>query len=161
MTRHRFASTAAVVALVVSAAGCGKTSSNPAEFESRPSAESPKGGGKGVAFASLGYDDALSKAYAEQKVVMLDVYTDWCGWCKKLDRETFADPRVGTATRGMVPIKVNAEKGGRDVARKYQVDGFPVIIFVDGKGKELQRIRGFVTADEMLKVVETLPRVPV
>ncbi|HEX7579690.1 MAG TPA: thioredoxin fold domain-containing protein, partial [Thermoanaerobaculia bacterium] len=108
----------------------------------------------------LSYDEALSKAYAEQKLVMVDLYTDWCGWCKKMDRETFSDPRVGQATRGMVPIRVNAEKGGQDVARRYRVDGFPVVIFLDGKGREVQRIRGFVDADEMLKVVESLPRVP-
>lgn len=139
---------------------CNKKSSDSADFEASPSTGPAKSTSRGIAFASLSYDEALSKANAEQKLVLVDLYTDWCGWCKKMDRETFSDPRVGKATRGMVPIRVNAEKGGEDVARRYRVDGFPVVIFLDGKGREVQRIRGFVDADEMLKVVESLPRVP-
>ena len=153
----------AVAVAVLSAAAleaCHKQSSGTADFEAKPSAGSPKATSRGITFASLSYDEALSKAYAEQKLVMVDLYTDWCGWCKKMDRETFSDPRVGQAMRGMVPIRVNAEKGGQDVARRYRVDGFPVVIFLDGKGREVQRIRGFVDAEEMLRVVESLPRVP-
>jgi len=153
----------AVAVAVLSAAAleaCHKQSSGTADFEAKPSAGPSKATSRGITFASLSYDEALSKAYTEQKLVMVDLYTDWCGWCKKMDRETFSDPRVGQATRGMVPIRVNAEKGGQDVARRYRVDGFPVVIFLDGKGREVQRIRGFVDAEEMLRVVESLPRVP-
>jgi thioredoxin 1 len=141
-------------------AACNRKKSGSADFEASPSAGPSKATSRGIAFASLSYDEALSKANAEQKLVMVDLYTDWCGWCKKMDRETFSDPRVGKATRGMVAIRVNAEKGGETVARGYRVDGFPVVIFLDGKGREVQRITGFVDADEMLKVVESLPRVP-
>ena len=139
---------------------CNRTDPGKADFEASPSAGGAKAGASGVAFASLSYDDAIVKANAEQKLVMVDLYTDWCGWCKKMDRETFTDPRVGKATRGMVPIRVNAEKGGEDVARKFRVDGYPVLLFLDGKGREIQRIRGFVDADELLKIVESLPRIP-
>ena len=148
------------VALVGLLGACNRRSSGTADFEAKPSAGGGKAVSDGVAFASLSYDDALSKAYAEQKIVMVDLYTDWCGWCKKMDRETFADPRVGRATRGMVPIRVNAEKGGEEVARKFRVDGYPVVLFLDGKGREVQRIRGYVDADELLKIVENLPRIP-
>ena len=138
---------------------CNRKSSGSAEFEARPSAGGAATSG-GIAFASLSYDEALSKAYAEQKIVMVDLYTDWCGWCKKMDRETFMDPRVARATRGMVAILENAENGGVSLARKFQVDGYPVLLFLDGKGREVQRVRGFVDADELLKVVESLPKLP-
>jgi thiol:disulfide interchange protein len=151
--------TVALLSVAVLAA-CNRKSSGSAEFEARPSAGGAGAPSGGIAFAKLSYDEALSKAYAEQKVVMVDLYTDWCGWCKKMDRETFMDARVARATRGMVAIRVNAEKGGEEVARKFQVDGFPVVLFLDGKGREVHRIRGFVDADELLKVVEGLPRVP-
>jgi Thiol:disulfide interchange protein len=82
---------------------------------SRP--ESPAGttsaSGGGIAFSSGGFDAALARAQAEKRLLLVDVYTDWCGWCKKLDREVFADGRVGAAAKDLVAVKVNAEKGGR------------------------------------------------
>ena len=38
-----------------------------------------------------GFDVALEEARTTNKHIMVDVYTDWCGWCKRLDRETYAD----------------------------------------------------------------------
>jgi thioredoxin-related protein len=38
-----------------------------------------------------GFDEALENARAADKHIMVDVYTDWCGWCKRLDKETYAD----------------------------------------------------------------------
>lgn len=37
------------------------------------------------------FDDALENASEVGKHIMVDVYTDWCGWCKRLDRETYSD----------------------------------------------------------------------
>ena len=146
--------------LYLAGSGCGKgDSSSSADFVARPSSEgarAEKGGG--VQFATLSFDEALSKARTGQTLVMIDVYTDWCGWCKKLDKETFADSRVGAATRDLVSIRVNAEKGGEGVARRYEVEGFPIVLFVDGSGTEVKRIRGFVNADEMLRAVQELPK---
>ena len=45
--------------------------------------------GPGVAFVQGSYEDALARARAEKRLLLVDVYTDWCGWCKKLDREVF------------------------------------------------------------------------
>ena len=44
-------------------------------------------GGPGIVFASTGFDEALARARAEKRILLVDVYTDWCGWCKKLDAE--------------------------------------------------------------------------
>ncbi len=142
---------AASLALLVlaTAPSCGRGGGS-AAHESRP--------GSGVAFASLDYDEALSRAKGERKLVMLDVYTDWCGWCKKLDRDVFADARVAAALRDVVPIKVNAEKGGEDVARRFSVQGFPTVLFVDATGALVHRIDGYVNADEMLRTIERLPK---
>lgn len=39
-------------------------------------------------------DAGLHSAQTQDKHIMVDVYTDWCGWCKKLDKETYSDPAV-------------------------------------------------------------------
>ncbi|MEL6306057.1 MAG: DUF255 domain-containing protein, partial [Bacteroidota bacterium] len=39
---------------------------------------------------------ALSESDAEPKKIFVDVYTDWCGWCKKMDKDTFQNEAVAT-----------------------------------------------------------------
>jgi thiol:disulfide interchange protein len=126
----------------------------------RPGADtdSTRSSGPGVAFASGSYDEALAKARAEKKLLLVDVYTDWCGWCKKLDREVLGDARVARAASSLVAVRVNAEKEGEEVARKFEVQGFPTILFVDGSGTVVERVEGYVDVDEMLRILAGLPK---
>jgi uncharacterized protein YyaL (SSP411 family) len=36
----------------------------------------------------------LSQTDKNPKKLFIDVYTDWCGWCKKMDKDTFQNPEV-------------------------------------------------------------------
>lgn len=58
----------------------------------------------------------------------------------------------------VVPIKVNAEKEGKQLAEKYGVRGFPTILFVDGGGEVMHKIGGYLKPDpfaaEMSKAIE-------
>src|SRR5690606_40147878 len=42
----------------------------------------------------LTFDEASELAAKEPKMILVKVYTDWCGWCKKMDKETFMDSEV-------------------------------------------------------------------
>src|SRR3990172_10089448 len=56
------------------------------------------------------FDQGLARAKAGRKKVIVDVYTDWCTWCKKMDSDTYADKSVRTAlTANFVGVKLNAE----------------------------------------------------
>ena len=127
---------------------------------SRPdgAAGSTTASGNGIVFSTGAFDDALARARTEKRLLLVDVYTDWCGWCKKLDREVFADGRVGEAAKDLVAVKVNAEKGGEEIARRYRVRGYPTVLFLDGEGKVVERVDGFVDAGEMVKIVSALPK---
>lgn len=114
--------------------------------------------GSRIAFTEGTFEEALAKARGENRLLLVDVYTDWCGWCKKLDREVFGNAQVAAAARPLVAVRVNAEKGGEDVARRFGVRGYPTILFVDGTGNVVERIEGYVDAGEMLKVLSSLPR---
>lgn len=139
---------ALVLALLLAGAagGCGRSRS-----EGGASVPDPTG-----VFASLDFQQALDRARSGGQIVMVDVYTDWCGWCKKLDRETYSDRRVREALREFVPIKVNAEKGGRSVAEKYGVHGFPTILFVAADGRVVRKVQGYVDADELLRILASM-----
>ena len=53
---------------------------------------------------------AKTDSKSNTKLYFVDFYTSWCGWCKKMDRETFTDPTVALIlNRYFIPVKFNAE----------------------------------------------------
>lgn len=95
------------------------------------------------------YDEAMKKSAAENKPVMMDLYTEWCGWCKKLDRETYQDAKVVELSRNFVCLKIDAEKEPR-LAEKYSIRGYPTIFFTDSQGNVIGGGPGFKDAAGLL-----------
>lgn len=59
------------------------------------------------------YEASAQAAESEKKKVLVDVYTDWCGWCKRMDQTTFSDSDVAAyINKHYYPVKLNAEKEG-------------------------------------------------
>lgn len=66
------------------------------------------------------WNEGYSLAIKKNKIVLVDAYTDWCGWCKKMDRDTYANPEViKRLNKDFIAIKFNPEKQGII----YDVDG--------------------------------------
>ena len=114
------------------------------------------GAGAGINYFNGTLADALKASKKQGKPVFIDAYTDWCGWCKKLDKSTFSDAKVIDALNAkFIVIKMNMEQGeGPAVGEKYGVDSYPTLLYFDAKGIEIHRIRGFVRPDEFLKESE-------
>ena len=56
------------------------------------------------------YVEGYNKAKAENKILLVDAYTDWCGWCKVMDRETYTNAEVIAAlNQDFVCVKFNPE----------------------------------------------------
>lgn len=90
------------------------------------------------------YKESLATAKAGKRLVMIDFYTDWCGWCKKLDADTYPNDKVVAIAEGFVNLKIDAEKGdGPEIAKKYKVSGYPTIVFVDGDGTLVAKQVGY------------------
>ena len=102
--------------------------------------------------------------------VFIDTYTDWCGWCKKLDKETFANPVIAEIlTTKFYPVKFDAESKekvtfqGRTFINDRKAGGthqlavallqgqlsFPTVVFLNEKGQLLTPVPGFRTPKEM------------
>jgi thioredoxin-related protein len=101
--------------------------------------------GASVNFSAISFSEALKLAKKEKKKIMVDYYTDWCRWCKVLDQKTYSDENVGKLSNArFIALKINAEQGeGIDLAKKYEVQGFPTIVFYDADGNEIDRVVGF------------------
>jgi len=96
-------------------------------------------------------------AAAAGKPVMIDFTAKWCAACQELEHGPFSDPKVIRATAGFEHLRVDGtDRNDRkmlEAAKRFKVQGFPTVIFIDSSGKEVSsaRIVGFVDSQEMLK----------
>jgi thioredoxin-related protein len=57
------------------------------------------------------FEEAIQKNKTEKRNIFIDVYTDWCGWCKVMDKNTFNEPEVAKLlNEKFYPVKFNAEQ---------------------------------------------------
>lgn len=71
----------------------------------------PLGEGKGVNWISLEQASELMKK--EKRPILIDLYTDWCGWCKVMDRKTYGNKKVADYLAAkFYTVKFNAESKG-------------------------------------------------
>lgn len=109
-----------------------------------------------IAWASS-FEAGMKQAKEKGLPVMIDVYTDWCTWCTKLDKEVYTEDNVVALSKKFVCIKLDPEKDTKNGA-KYKVEGFPTILFTDSAGKQIHEVVGYLPADkfaaEMKKALE-------
>ena len=109
-----------------------------------------------LTFADLTLEEALAQASAPGGGVLLDVYATWCGPCQRLDEEVFPTTLAGEAAAGLVAIKVDAEAGeGPAIVERYHVVGYPTVLVLDAEGNEVDRIFGFLPAEEFASTLRS------
>lgn len=94
----------------------------------------------------------LDLADKENKVVFVDMYTDWCLPCKNMDEYVFSDESLGDfMNENFINYKVNTEKGtGPNLRDLYAVAAYPTLLFLNSKGKVLVRKEGSVAQTELM-----------
>lgn len=103
------------------------------------------------------WDAAFERARSQDRPVMANFYADWCVWCKTLETITFRDQKVAALlAEHVVPLNLDIDRGGRDIAREHRVEAPPTIILFDAEGTELGRIPGYLPPTQFLTVVEKI-----
>jgi thioredoxin-related protein len=85
-------------------------------------------------------EEAFQLSAKEPRILVIDVYTDWCGWCKRMDAATFSDPDIAAIlNEHFYPVKLNAE-GKEDI-----VIGGNTYKFVDNGRRGYHELAAIVT----------------
>jgi thioredoxin-related protein len=117
----------------------------------------------------MSYEEATNLSKKKKKKIFVDVYTDWCGWCKKMDATTMKDPRiVAYMNKKFYAVKLNAEsskktfyKGTpvteRELAIKiYKANSYPSTLYLDDEENLLINLPGYRGAEELDKILHFL-----
>ena len=97
------------------------------------------------------WDKGIEAAIKEQKPALVDFYADWCGYCKKMDKETFAASEIKSRLAdGWIGIKINGEDKNkratiegksvnyRELMQHFGIKGFPTMLIIDKEGNAVE-----------------------
>lgn len=98
----------------------------------------------GIHFSNDSINVVLKQAKRENKIIMVDCFTSWCGPCREMDKNVFTNTSVGNFyNANFINVHLDMEKGqGKKFAQKYEIKCYPTFVFLDGSGKLLHRISG-------------------
>ena len=119
------------------------------------------------------WEEMVVAQQTDSRKVMVDVYTDWCGWCKRMDKTTFVDPKVtALVNEKFYAVKLDAEQrediqynehtfkwvaGGRNGVHQLAyslLDGrlsYPSIVYLNENMERITIAPGFKDQQGLLK----------
>jgi thiol-disulfide isomerase/thioredoxin len=112
---------------------------------------------QGIEFEHGTWTEVLEKAKQTSKPIFIDVYTSWCGPCKKMSKDIFPLAEVGKVyNANFVCYQIDAEKGdGIEIAKKYEVKSYPTYLFIKSDGTIFSRAIGSMEAEKFIAVSKT------
>ena len=114
----------------------------------------------------LPYNEGLLKAEKESKHVLIYFYTNECGWCKKMEKETYSNEEVKKILYDkFVAIKINAKSENkvvengkkiseRKLATLYQVSGYPTTWFLESDNNRIAPLPGYAPTEQFIPVIK-------
>ena len=122
----------------------------------------------------LDFNKGYELAKKKNKIMLVDVYTDWCGWCKRMDKDAYAKPNIAaTINDDFVAVKFNPEitnvscvfegitytgEQWAGVISNYQISGYPTTIFIYPKTKKSEVVVGYKNPEQMAPILADMKK---
>jgi len=122
---------------------------------------------KDTAINWISFEQAIKESQKSKRKVFIDVYTDWCGWCKKMDASTFSNEKLAAyVNKNFYAVKLDAESmktfefrgktmSERELAGQvFKVSAYPTTVYLDENLDILSPVPGYLdvpTFDKILK----------
>jgi len=122
----------------------------------------------------MDFNTGFELAKQEGKVAVIDCYTDWCGWCKVMDKKTFSDTGIiRRFNEKYVAIKFNPEKAGKysvgsgDSLSGRQLlmamsnnkpSGYPTFFFYVPQGQKMFQVPGYQDVEKFTVTLDGVDR---
>lgn len=112
---------------------------------------------QGIRFFEGTFEAAQQKATAENKLIFIDFYADWCMPCKMMAKQVFTDSIVGDYFNlKFINLQINVEKEEyRKLVKQYKVTSMPTLAFLRPEGKAVLLSTGARGKDDFLKMART------
>ncbi len=119
----------------------------------------------------ISFEEAVERNKTEPKKMLIDLYTDWCGWCKKMDRDAYANEKIASyINENFYAVKFNAEqreevefsghtfkfmaqgtRGVHELAAALTNNklSYPTTVFMDEQMRIIQPVPGYMNAESI------------
>ncbi len=100
-------------------------------------------------------DEAFAVAEDGDRYVLVDLYAEWCGWCKVLEREVFTSPEFRDFSRDMVLLRVDVDDGGEGSAlqARYEANSLPTTLILDAGMVKIGEVKGYAPTPQFIASV--------
>ncbi len=100
-------------------------------------------------------DEAVAAAKTGDRYVLVDLYADWCGWCKVLEKEVFSSREFRELTRDMVLLRVDVEDGGEgsELQARYDAASLPTTLILDADMVKVGEVQGYSPTPDFIAAV--------
>jgi len=100
-------------------------------------------------------DEAFAAANEKNQLILVDLYADWCGWCKRLEEEVFSTATFQEFAKDFVLLRVDTEDGGEGsrLQQKYEAYSLPTTLVLDHREIMIAEVRGFAPAEQYVPTI--------
>lgn len=113
------------------------------------------------------FSEGIESASSQNKKIIINIYTDWTSWCKKMERDVYSQDNIMQyISKNFVPIKMDAESNNDIlfadknyteatlIEEEFGIDGYPSTVFLSSSGEIITVVPGYVGAEEFLLMLK-------